>query len=123
MERLPEKKGNMFSLKLNGSHCISCGICMDVCRPQAIAMRTKRSRGVEGETLTYLGLRSAGNVELAPAPMMTFPYLAHPDLCNGCAVCVNECPVVALELQTNEFAFRADGEISNNRTNGQRSVS
>jgi ferredoxin len=113
----------MFSLKLNGRHCISCGICMDVCRPRAIAMRTNRSRGVEGETLTYLDLRSASNVEPAPEPMMTFPYLAYPDLCDGCALCVNECPVVALELKTNEFAFRADGEFPNNRTNDQQSVS
>lgn len=30
--------------------------------------------------------------------MMTFPYLARPERCNGCADCVRECPVNALEL-------------------------
>ena len=99
----------MFSLKLNGKSCISCGICMDVCRPGAIAMRTNQPKGVEGKTLSYLSLRSPGNAEQMAEPMMTFPYLAYPDLCDGCALCVNECPTVALELRTDEMRLRGGG--------------
>lgn len=89
----------MFKLKLNAKNCISCGICMDVCTPGAIAMRTDFSRCAEGKNLTNLYLNSKDNVEKLPERMMTFPYLSHPQTCDECADCVNECPVAALELQ------------------------
>jgi ferredoxin len=89
----------MYKLKLNGRTCVSCGICMDVCQPDAIVMRTNTPRRIEGNVLSYLQLCSDGNCELPPAEMMTFPYLADPQLCDGCALCVTECPVDALELK------------------------
>ncbi|MGB9774102.1 MAG: ATP-binding protein [Bacteroidota bacterium] len=92
----------MFKLRLNAKHCISCGICMDVCSRRAIAMRINKSNNVEGEFLSYLLLHSDGEKELPPVEMMTFPYLAYPHLCDGCMRCVNECPVSALELQDNQ---------------------
>lgn len=42
---------------------------------------------------------------------MTFPYMAHPHRCDGCMLCVNECPVLALELQSiqREAMMEVDG--------------
>ncbi len=90
----------MFRLKLNAKNCTSCGICMDVCIPYTIAMGTNFSKSVEGKNLTTLYLNTKNNAEKLPEQMMTFPYLAYPQRCNGCANCVNECPVTALELQS-----------------------
>lgn len=92
----------MFKLRLNARHCISCGICMDVCQPRAITMRTNKSASVEGEFLCYLKLRPDGDEELLTGEMMTFPYLARPHLCDGCMLCVEECPVMAIELRRNQ---------------------
>jgi ferredoxin len=89
----------MFSLRLTGRECISCGICMDVCAPKAISMRTKWPRTPEGSRLTYLHLQSDRNREVVTMAMGTFPYLALPALCDGCARCTAECPTQALELR------------------------
>ena len=97
---MKDLRKEMFRLKLNAKSCISCGICMDVCTPHAIAMGTSISKSVEGRNLTNLYLTTEDNVEKLPEQMMTFPYLAYPQLCDGCANCVNECPVTALELQS-----------------------
>lgn len=95
----------MFKLKLHAKNCISCGICMDVCTPRAIAMGTNLSKSVEGSILSNLYLNTKGNDEKLPEKMMTFPYLACPQLCDGCANCVNECPVAALEIQSDKDAL------------------
>ncbi len=89
----------MYSLRLNGRACICCGICMDVCGPRAIALRTKFARTIEGSRATYLLLQSLQNRELPPTPMGTFPYLRDAALCDGCCRCVTECPTMALELR------------------------
>jgi ferredoxin len=89
----------MFSLRLNGKECVGCGICVDVCAPRAIEMRTKSPRRIEGSRLTYLRLESRHNRELATAEMGTYPYLRFAALCDGCARCVTECPISALELR------------------------
>ena len=80
----------MYKLKL-GKGCISCGICMDICPPQAIDMRIHFGHTIEGRGLTYLDLNGFSNSDRAPMPMMTFPFMAHPDLCDGCTICVREC--------------------------------
>jgi ferredoxin len=81
-------------LKLNGRDCISCGICMDVCEVKAIEMRSKVTRRVEGNLMSYLLLKDPG----IPNTPMTFPYLAYPENCDSCLLCVNQCPVQVLEL-------------------------
>lgn len=89
----------MYQLRLNAKLCISCGICMDVCSPHVIRMRTNGLSGVEGDSLSYVILQLDGNHELPPQDMMTFPFLAFPDLCDGCGDCATECPVTALDLR------------------------
>ena len=89
----------MYSLRLLAKDCISCGICMDVCGHRAIAMRTVWSRSPEGKILTHRFLDSPTRGEPASAQMMTFPYLARPELCDGCQACVDQCPVNALVLE------------------------
>jgi ferredoxin len=79
---------------------------MDVCSPQAIAMRFDKSDNVEGNLLSYLLLHSDGEKELPPVEMMTFPYLVFPHLCDGCMLCVNECPVLALQLQGDQQSVK-----------------
>lgn len=86
----------MFRLKLDARQCISCGICMDVCPPRAMGMRPHRGKTVEGPSrvLWYVGLQG----EREPLPMMTFPFLAVAAACDGCGLCMLECPVGALAL-------------------------
>jgi NAD-dependent dihydropyrimidine dehydrogenase PreA subunit len=101
----------MFSLKLLAKGCISCGICMDICDTKAIAMRTTWPKSPEGKVLTYRLLHSGDQEELSPVPMMTFPYLAHPELCNGCAICVDQCPVNSLVLESRIFAPNQESQV------------
>lgn len=87
-----------YELRVEAKQCVCCGICMDVCQPGAMGMRRWNSRTVEGAHLSYLRLRTKRNPEIPPAGMMTFPYLARPERCDGCMDCVQECPVTALSL-------------------------
>jgi len=101
MTKLKKKRRGMFGLKLNTKHCISCGVCMDVCAPQAIDMRINQSNTVEGEMLSYVWLRTDGREERPIEKMMTFPFLVSPGECDGCLICVYECPVNALIICSN----------------------
>ena len=62
---------------------------MDVCTMEALEMRKYKGNGIEGEWL---------NCELHPGEMMTFPFMNKSELCNGCMICVEECPVEAIEI-------------------------
>src|SRR5438552_17172270 len=77
----------MYVLDLDGANCISCGICRDCCPPGAIDMRVQTHSGVE----TFLFVTAAPRFE-------TFLFLAAPASCNGCLLCVHECPVGALSV-------------------------
>ena len=87
----------MFKLRLDARQCLCCGICMDVCLPGAIALRPYRTRGLSGG-FSYLLLNSENNPEAPPEAMMTFPYMAYGQACDGCRRCVTECPTGALVL-------------------------
>ena len=56
-------------LEIDGSQCIGCAICVDVCPDAGLAM---------------------GPEDLRPV------WLA--DLCTGCGACVHECPTAAITL-------------------------
>lgn len=87
----------MFGLRLSAKQCTSCGICMDVCPPRAISMRTKVPRTVEGDHIAIAYLDS-GPESVAIEGLMTFPWMSSPKRCDGCGLCVQQCPCLALEL-------------------------
>lgn len=89
----------MFRLRLDARQCLCCAICMDVCAPQAIGMRPFKKEALEGPFLCYLALNSDRNIETPPGALATFPFMANTPSCDGCRLCVNECPTNALELR------------------------
>jgi ferredoxin len=104
----------MFRLRLKARDCISCGICVDVCQPRAISMRTKSLRSVEGPQLSFLALGPFGRGGRRVGQLMTFPYLSRPELCDGCGLCVRECPCAALELSIGEWIAEPEPGSSEN---------
>lgn len=74
---------------------------MDVCVPEAIDMRTHKGNSLEGKYLTYLNLNINSNREQMPEKMMTFPFMINPVLCDGCMICVDECPTSAIDIEFN----------------------
>jgi ferredoxin len=75
---------------------------MDLCLPKAIDMRIHKGNKIEGNGLSYLELNGNSNKEQAPEQMMTFPYMANYVLCDGCMICVKECPTNAIEIIRSE---------------------
>jgi len=72
---------------------------MDVCVPKAIDMRIHKGNSIEGKYLTYLEFNGKINKELLPEQMMTFPFMANVESCDGCMICVNECPTLAIDIE------------------------
>ena len=95
----------MYKLKLNAIECISYGICMDVCLPNAIDMRVNKGSTIEGTELVYLTLNTETNTELLLAKMMTFPFMRKGERCNGCMDCVNECPTYAIDINRDSIGI------------------
>jgi len=75
---------------------------MDVCSRGALEMRRYKGKKIEGERLFYLEFDSFMNYELQPEEMMTFPFMNYSESCNGCMICVDECPVEALAINIDE---------------------
>lgn len=88
----------MYSLSLNTKSCISCGICADVCSPKVIELKTIRNAGIEGSASFISLLDSTSNREVLAKNYETFPFLKHSTLCDGCMVCVKECPCCAISI-------------------------
>ena len=102
----------MFKLRVDVKQCVSCGICMDVCMPRAISMRTSVSRTVEGKLLTHLHASLDRTMEAVVESAMTFPYLAIPDQCDGCSDCVQGCPTLALQLEIHNTSLPTIAEMA-----------
>jgi ferredoxin len=81
-----------FAVTVNEKTCINCGICMDVCPIRTLDMTRARGFGPEA---TFLRDAPAG--EPVHDWMMTVPIQV--DHCNGCTICVRECPTEAITIQ------------------------
>jgi Pyruvate/2-oxoacid:ferredoxin oxidoreductase delta subunit len=79
-----------FAVAVDDGRCINCGICMDVCPIRTLDMTRSRGSGAEASF-------TRGQVE-APvhAWMMAVPVQV--DHCNGCTICVRECPTEAISV-------------------------
>lgn len=77
---------------------------MDVCSPKVIEMRIHKGKTIEGERLAYYQLNTKTNTEIFPEQMMTFPFMANSESCNGCMECVKECPTYAIEILFDNYA-------------------
>jgi len=70
---------------------------MDVCPVRAIGMHVDRAQSaLEGSCRTHDLLGKAGRLRAETKRLAAYPYLATPARCDGCGLCIRECPVSAL---------------------------
>jgi NAD-dependent dihydropyrimidine dehydrogenase PreA subunit len=87
----------MFKFVLNTRECISCAVCVDLCSPVALSMKAYSGKTIEGKT--QIKSNEFDNLKVFEENKLSFPYFSSPIECNGCMVCVNECPVNAIEIK------------------------
>ncbi len=81
-----------FAVSVDEATCINCGICMDVCPIRTLDMTRAQGHGPEA---TFV--RSDPAAEFEHRWMMTVPVQV--DHCNGCTICVRECPTEAISIR------------------------
>jgi len=79
-----------WAVTVNERTCINCGICMDVCPIRTLDMTRAVGSGVEA---TF----NRGSAAVAHDWMMEVPVQV--DHCNGCTICVRECPTQAISIE------------------------
>jgi ferredoxin len=79
-----------FAVTIAEATCINCGICMDLCPIRALDM-TRTSH--EGPESTFA--RGDADPESFNWMMETPVQVDH---CNGCTICVRECPTEAITI-------------------------
>ncbi|MHB8376017.1 MAG: 4Fe-4S binding protein [Dehalococcoidia bacterium] len=82
-----------FAVTVDEGDCINCGICMDVCPIHTLDMTRAREAGPEA---TFL--RRAHTATAVRDWMMSVPLQV--DHCNGCTICVRECPTQAISIES-----------------------
>jgi NADH-quinone oxidoreductase subunit F len=81
-----------YRIAIDLANCFNCGVCMDVCPVQALDMTRPDRPGVETGT-------GGGPQPGRPDPwMMEFPIQVGE--CIGCSICIGECPVSVMTLET-----------------------
>ncbi len=81
-----------FAVRVDEAICINCGICMDVCPIRTLDMTRAQGFGPEA---TFQ--RSSPGASPRHPWMMTVPVQV--DHCNGCTICVRECPTEAITIR------------------------
>ncbi len=82
-----------YAVTIDDGAYINCGVCMDVCPIRTLDMT--RARGAGAEATFRRGDRVALPVH---DWMMAVPVQV--DHCNGCTICVRECPTQAISIQS-----------------------
>jgi NAD-dependent dihydropyrimidine dehydrogenase PreA subunit len=81
-----------FAVTVNEATCINCGICMDVCPIRTLDMTRAVGFGPEATFTRAAPPRAPGNNWMMAVPVQV-------DHCNGCTICVRECPTEAISIQ------------------------
>ncbi len=79
-----------FAVTVDEATCINCGICMDVCSIRTLDMTRPEGYGPEAT------FERDQPVSVLSRWMMAVPVQV--DHCNGCTVCVRECPTEAISI-------------------------
>ena len=82
-----------FAVTVDDGACINCGICMDVCPIRTLDMTRAHGPGPEA---TFL--RATPGRGVIHDWMMVVPVQV--DHCNGCTICVRECPTQAISIES-----------------------
>jgi Pyruvate/2-oxoacid:ferredoxin oxidoreductase delta subunit len=80
-----------FAVTIDRGRCFNCGVCMDVCPIRSLDMTRPTVPGPEA---------TSDRTPQDPPPsawLMAAPVQV--DHCNGCTICVRECPVQAISLE------------------------
>lgn len=81
-----------FAVTVNEATCINCGICMDVCPIRTLDMTRTVSFGPEATFTRAAPPPAPGNNWMMAVPVQ----VQH---CNGCTICVRECPTEAISIR------------------------
>jgi Pyruvate/2-oxoacid:ferredoxin oxidoreductase delta subunit len=81
-----------FAVTVDKGACINCGICMDVCPIRTLDMTRARGFGPEATFARDL----PGGIPVQDWMMIVPVQVDH---CNGCTICVRECPTEAISIR------------------------
>jgi len=81
-----------FAVTVSDAACINCGICMDVCPIRTLDMTRTRDAGPEATFERGVPVRAPVREWMMAVPVQV-------DHCNGCTICVRECPTEAISIQ------------------------
>jgi ferredoxin len=79
-----------FAVTIDPTICFNCGVCMDVCPIRTLDMTRPDAPGPEA---TFF--RNSAPTPPYPWMMAAPVQVSH---CNGCTICVRECPVQAITI-------------------------
>lgn len=81
-----------FAVSVDDRTCINCGICMDVCPIRALDMTRVDRPGPEPVSASAEALQMESRSWSMVLPVQV-------DDCNGCTICVRECPTEAISIR------------------------
>ena len=91
-----EKRGTAeFVPRWDSKKCIQCGICAMSCPHSAIRIKQIEPEELKNKPETFETIKS----NTKNSKNLQFKVQIYPEDCVGCGVCVNECPVKALEMK------------------------